>query len=280
MQADDGTNPDKRMHVNMNSSPSSPITTLIFDVDDTLYDVGTSFTSHRNEFGAQSFMVKQLGFASYEDAKRLRDEYFERYHSTAKALTVAEQEGRLPNGQHFDPQDLAEYWATSLDFDMIKDSVNPKFANDLQDCNLNMVAFSNGPGKYVRRVLKELDLDGVFGDQVFAVDDVLPFCKPEKEAFEFIFTKVGCKAKECVMIEDSMKNVRKAKELGMKTVLVIGKGRSNGNNLNAGADDAEATKPGDAPIADDPAVDVAIESVDELRSVLPGLWQTPAIFEL
>ena len=46
----------------MNSSPSS-ITTLIFDVDDTLYDVGTSFTAHRNGFGAQSFMVKKLGFA-------------------------------------------------------------------------------------------------------------------------------------------------------------------------------------------------------------------------
>lgn len=89
------------------SSPTTTITTLIFDVDDTLYDVGTAFTAHRNGFGAQSFMVEKLGFASYQEAKKLRDEYFEQYHSTAKALTVAEQEGRLPAGQHFDPQDLA-----------------------------------------------------------------------------------------------------------------------------------------------------------------------------
>lgn len=226
-------------------------------------------------------MVEKLGFASYEEAKKLRDEYFEKYHSTAKALTVAEQEGRLPPGQSFDPQDLAEYWATSLDFTILKDSVDPKLIQDLSECNLNMVAFSNGPGKYVRRVLKELGLNAVFGEQVYAVDNVLPHCKPEPEAFQKIFDKVGCTAEECVMIEDSMKNVRKAKELGMQTVLVMGKGRTSGakSGNNTAADDAEATKPGDAPVANDPAVNVAIETVDELRTVLPGLWQTPAIFE-
>lgn len=245
-------------------------------------DVGTGFTAHRNGYGAQSFMVEKLGFASYQEAKELRDEYFEKYHSTAKALTVAQQEGRLPDGASFDPQDLAEYWATSLDFTILNDSIDPKLVKDLQECNLNMIAFSNGPGKYVRRVLKELQLDDIFGDNVFAVDDVLPHCKPEREAFETIFSQVGCKAEECVMIEDSMKNVRKAKELGMKTVLVLGKGRrsrqSNGTN-NTAADDAEATKPGDAPIANDPAVDVCIDTVDELRTALPGLWQSPAVFQ-
>lgn len=269
----------------MSSSSSSParITTLIFDVDDTLYDVGSGFTAHRNGFGAQSFMVEKLGFDSYEQAKELRDEYFERYHSTAKALTVAQQEGRLPNGIVFDPQDLAEYWATSLDFTILKDSVDPNLLQDLQDCNLQMVAFSNGPGKYVKRVLKELHLYKVFENQIFAVDDVLPYCKPEPEAFQAIFERVGCKPEECVMIEDSMKNVRKAKELGMKTVLVLGKGRlqkQNGTNTRkTAADESEATKSGDSPIANDPAVDVCIETVDELRIVLPGLWQTPAVFE-
>lgn len=272
----------------MASPPSSTgITTLIFDVDDTLYDVGTGFTGHRNGFGAQSFMVEKLGFASFEEAKKLRDEYFEKYHSTAKALTVAQAEGRLPKGQMFDPADLAEYWATSLDFSMLKDSRDDQLISDLQASPLNLVAFSNGPGKYVRRVLKELGLDGVFGSNVFSVTETLPHCKPEAEAFEKIFNQVGCKAEECVMIEDSMKNIRKSKELGMKTVLVMGKGRGvknlavNGNSKtsNTAADDAEATKPGDAPIANDPAVDVAIETVDELRTVLPGLWQTPANFE-
>jgi putative hydrolase of the HAD superfamily len=230
-------------------------------------------------------MVNKLGFASYKEAKKLRDEYFERYHSTAKALTVAEAEGRLPTGYHFDTQDLAEWWATNLDFNLLGGPSNESFQKDLKECSLTMVAFSNGPGKYAKRVLKELGLADVFG-WLFSVDDVLPYCKPEPEAFQCVFDKVGCKAEECVMIEDSMKNIRMAKQMGMKTVLVMRKGRSRKNlgNVstslnNTAADDAEATKLGDAPVENDPAVDVCIETVDELRSVLPGLWQSPPVFE-
>ena len=229
-------------------------------------------------------MVNKLGFASYEDARKLRDEYFGRYHSTAKALAVAEAEGRLPTGYHFDPQDLAEWWATNLDFSLLGGPSNEHFQRDLKECSLMLVAFSNGPGKYAKRVLKELGLADAFG-WLFAVDDVLPYCKPEPEAFQCVFDKIGCKAEECVMIEDSMKNIRMAKQMGMMTVLVMSKGctRTNivsGSLNNTAADDVQATKLGDAPVANDPAVDVCIETVDELRRVLPGLWQIPPVFEL
>ena len=59
--------------------------------------------------------------------------------------------------------------------------------------------------------------------------------------------------------------------MGMKTVLITGK-RSDATN------ESEATKPGDAPVVDDPAVDVAMETIEEMRRTLPGLWQTPAVF--
>jgi hypothetical protein len=66
----------------------------------------------------------------------------------------------------------------------------------------------------------------------------------------------------------------------------MGKGRSRMNLVNGSislnnttADDVGATNPGDAPVAIDPDVDVCIETVDELRCVLPGLWQRPPVFE-
>jgi len=71
----------------------SKISTLIFDVDDTLYDVGTGFTAHRNSDGVTSFMVEKLNFPDKAAAKVVRDEYFSRYHSTAKGLAIAEKEG-------------------------------------------------------------------------------------------------------------------------------------------------------------------------------------------
>jgi len=139
------------------------------------------------------------------------------------------------------------------------------------------VAFSNGPRKYVLRVLKELGLDGVFPPaSVYAVDDVLPLCKPEPGAFREVLKRIGCAdtPEECVMVEDSTKNVRAAAEIGMRTVLVAGKGRAGGGMSAGGkAEAAEATKAGDAPDAGDPAVDVCVGTVQEMRDVLPGLWE-------
>jgi putative hydrolase of the HAD superfamily len=270
-------------------STEGAITTLLFDVDDTLYDLSNGFTENRNGYGVQHFMVKYLNFPDFDSAKLLRDEYFERYHSTAKALTVAEQEGRLPSildtsdprkwkSPRFDPLDLAEFFATELDFTLLG-GPKPQLANDLLDCRLNLVAFSNGPRKYVKRVLNELGLWGeVFNEEtLFAVDDVLPYCKPEKEAFEKVFQQLGVTANECIIIEDSMKNIRKAKELGLKTILVVGEGRlAELANLK----ESETTKPiNDFPVLADPSVDVVIETVEELRSILPGLWRDPAVFE-
>lgn len=260
---------------------SVPVTTLIFDVDDTLYDVSTGFTAHRNGDGAQRFMVEKLHFPDMATAKQLRDKYFERYHATAKALTVAEQEGAFPDlpegveatkSPRFDTQDLSEYWATQLDFGMLGGK-KPQLLKDLQDCPMRMIAFSNGPRKYVKRVLQEMGLFEVFGeDRLFAVDDVAPACKPEKEAFAKVLEAVGVASpEECVMVEDSMKNIRQSRALGMKTVLVAGKGKLTGQ-VSAQSLAAEATKPGDAPVQDDPAVDVVIETVEELRQAIPTLW--------
>jgi putative hydrolase of the HAD superfamily len=280
------------------TTPQKKVTTLIFDVDDTLYDIGTGFTSHRNGEAAWRFMMEFLDFPDLESARLLRDEFFERYHSTAKALQMAEQQGRLPPRRdrtaaahdsnsaaaaplqpwkepRFDPVDLAEYWASNLNFKLL-DGPYKALLQDLQECNLNIVAFSNGPRKYVIRVLQELGLwETVFQHStLFAVDDVLPYCKPEKEAFDAVFAKIGVTADECVLFEDSMKNIRKAKELGVQTVLITGAGNSKrtkgGQFIPAAA--------GDAPVEGDPAVDCAIETVQEMRATLPGLWETPAVF--
>lgn len=142
----------------------------------------------------------------------------------------------------------------------------------LASCPLNVTPSS--------RVLEQLGLFEVFGeDRLFAVDDVLPSCKPEKEAFEKVLAAVGVKtAEECVMVEDSMKNIRQSRKLGMKTVLVAGKGKLTGGKASQQSLDAEATKPGDAPVHGDPAVDVAIETVEELRNSVPTLWDRQATF--
>lgn len=248
---------------------ASTITTLIFDVDDTLYDVTTGFTQHRNGDAVQTFMVDHLKFPSKAVAKDLRDSYFRKYHATAKALKVADEEGKFPDGAPpFKTQDLAAYWAQNLNYDMLG-SPKHQLRKKLEACPCTLVAFSNGPRKYVKRVLEELELFDLFGEErLYAVDDVLPHCKPEQEAFEKILQNIGNPSPEsCVMVEDSMKNIRKAKELGMKTVLITGKAESDRN------------LPEDKPEAFDPAVDCSIQTIEEFFDILPGLLDPKPVFQ-
>jgi len=254
----------------MASSPHR-LSTLIFDVDDTLYDVGNGFTAHRNGDAVAEFMVTHLMFPTRASALELRNEYFARYHSTVKALTAAEADGRLPEGAHFEAEQLAHWWATKLAFDRYI-TPDTDFVSDLAELQLQLVAFSNSPRQYCIRTLEALGLRQLFtDDRVFAVDDVMPSCKPEAAAFEKVLNAVGVLPESCVMIEDSMKNIRAAKALGMKTVLVSGLGSGDSS---AG----EATKAGDIPEIDDPSVDVCIPGCGQLRKALPGLWQNPPVF--
>ena len=256
-------------------SSSPRLSTILFDVDDTLYDIATGFTAHRNGDSVQRFMVDKLGFPDGATAQALRDEYFTMYHSTAKALTMAEKDGKfpklndknsndgndtaVPSAPRFRAEDLANYWAENLDYTMLTPK-SSQFKKELQDLPFTLVAFSNGPRNYVRRVLQELDLWDLFGEErLFAVDDVLPYCKPEQKAFRVVLDRVGVSSPaECIMVEDSMKNVRRCKEMGMKTVLVTGTTKDH--------------QVVDVPDDTDPAVDVAIKTIEELRTAAPELW--------
>ena len=258
-----------------------PITTLIFDVDDTLYPVSSGFSDHRNGAVVQDFMVDELGFADRESARIFRDAAFREHHSTLKGLSVAAAAGALPGGRPFDELSLGRYWAARLAFGeylsparglaaALRELAAPPPAGP----GLRLVVFSNGPREYVRRCLAALGLAGdVFADaDVFGVEDVLPACKPEAAAFARVLDAVGAPPPgACVMFEDSMKNVRACRALGVRTVLV-----DESRDAGAGAaPGGEAALLGDVADADDPAVDRVLARVDgdALRAELPELWR-------
>jgi FMN phosphatase YigB (HAD superfamily) len=181
----------------------------------------------------------------------------------------------------FDASELDEYWARNLDFSLLGgpdpkcidffDYISNNDIDNNKNRKLNIVAFSNGPRKYVCRVLSEIGLDSYFPPKnIFAVTDVLPHCKPDKESFELVLERIGAKAHETIMVEDSMKNIRMAKALGMRTILIMGRGRSSGRRMTQ---DVEVTNKvdNDAPDASDSAVDASVETVSEIGDVL-NLW--------
>lgn len=177
-----------------------------------------------------------------------------------------------PGEKRFKPSELDKYWATNLDFSMLGGPLDQRSIDtfeSLSKSNTQIVGFSNGPRLYVERVLKEIGLAKYFEpSKLFGVTDVLPHCKPDKSSFELVLSKVGAPLPEqCIMVEDSMKNIRAAKSLGMKTILIMGKGRKH-QALSKNASLAEATKVGDAPDDTDQAVDAAVETVAEIDTIL------------
>lgn len=211
--------------------------------------------------------------------------------TVVQGLMAAEEDGQLPplpegvtlppgRDKIFDPAELDQYWATNLDFSLLG-GPDPELIKTFElmstnpNWNLNLVAFSNGPRKYVLRALKEMGLDSFFTpDKVFAVTDVLPNCKPDKASFEFVLKSIGANFEECVMVEDSMKNVRAAKALGMHTILVAGKGSLQASSAEEKAKRAEATGTEDVPDETDPAVDGVVEVASEIGDVLTK-WLGP-----
>jgi len=249
------------------AAQSCGVTTLVFDIDDTMYPVSSGFSDHRNGPVVSRFMVEKLGFSSTQEAKKLRDEYFTRFHSTMKGLNVATAEGRLP--KPFVQEELGDFWAEHCDYEryLAPDAAFVDALRSLRDdAGLTLVAFSNSPRKYALRCLDTLGVREFFpDDRVFGVEDVLPACKPEREAFLKVLGAVGARPEQAVMFEDSMKNVRACKAAGLRTVLI---------HESTGAEcGGEAALLGDIPRPEDPAVDVVIRRVGEIRDALPGLWQ-------
>jgi putative hydrolase of the HAD superfamily len=232
---------------------ATEVDTVVFDIDDTLYPESSGFSLHRNGEVVEQFMVEELGFETRTAAKALRDEYFERYHSTVKALSKADEEGALPSGHHFVRESLGEWWAENCD---MRKYLTPdrELIEALHSLPLKKVIFTNAPRRYGLAVLDALELRACFEDKfIFGVEDVLPVCKPEAAAFQKVLDAVGSEAARSVMFEDSLKNIRASKALGMRTVFLRG-----------------ADVPQDSDMA---AIDTVLDKAGDLRRRLPGLWE-------
>lgn len=266
------SNVPESMRIEMKKSKSN-IDTLIFDIDDTLYPVECGFTEFRNSTFIHKYLVEKHGFESEEKAKKFRDEWFEKYHSTVKGLTKASEKGLLKN---FDLQHLINHYVTACDESegrkFLLPCIDPSLKKALRELTLSgirLCIFTNGPRAYGLRVLETLGLRHYFHDRhIFGVDSIRPHCKPEPESFLEVLKRMDTTPERSVMFEDSVKNIRACKKLGMHTVLITGndpKGKA--------AMRAYKTKGGDAPNVDDPAVDVVLKTCGEIREKMPFLFR-------
>jgi putative hydrolase of the HAD superfamily len=179
---------------------------IIFDLDDTLYPRDNGLMG---EVGRriQAWLCENMALG-WEEAIILRRKYFEQYGTTL---------GGLIEEHDIDAHDYLVY----VHDIPLEEYIGPNPALDamLGGIPLTRVVYTNATADYAWRVLGVLGVSDHFED-VIGIEDVGLLNKPYQEAYERVLVRLDTWGPECIMVEDSARNLNPAKALGMTTVLV------------------------------------------------------------
>ncbi|MCC7130821.1 MAG: pyrimidine 5'-nucleotidase [Anaerolineae bacterium] len=213
-----------------------PITTLFFDLDDTLYPNGNGlWQAIRSRMSA--YMAERLGLP-VDVIPKLREHYFKTYGTTLRGLQKHHQVDADDYLAYVHDLPLEEYLQPQ-----------PELRKFLRELPQRRFIFTNADSGHARRVLEALDIQGCF-DGIIDVREIGFACKPELEAYQRALALAGDPApQDCAMLDDSTENLATAKRLGMTTILI----RRNH--------------------ADQRQADYVVSSILDLRQIFPQLWE-------
>lgn len=181
--------------------------TLFFDLDDTLYSPTSGIWEAIGDRMVQ-YMITKLDI-SESTAPAERERLFHTHGTTMRGL-VAEY--------HIDEVDFLEYvHDIPIDQYLSEDIAIRKV---LETYPQRKVIFTNADTGHANRVLKTLKLQDLF-DQIIDIRSIKPWCKPQIEAFIKALELANISNPgQCVMIDDALRNLVTAHDLGLYTIQV------------------------------------------------------------
>ncbi len=179
----------------------------IFDLDNTLHDASPHIFPHINR-SMTAYLQQHLQLDEVA-ANTLRIDYWQRYGATLTGM----MRHHATDPDHFLKQ---THQFPELEKMVLRE---PRLSHILKALPGKKIVFSNAPQHYANAVLKLLKIDGLF-DDVIAIEHSGYRPKPDSFGFLKLLKKHKVKAAQCVMVEDSLANLRTAKKLGMRTVWV------------------------------------------------------------
>jgi putative hydrolase of the HAD superfamily len=191
------------------------ITTIFFDLDDTLYPSHVGLWKAIKE-RMNEYMRRHLDIPENE-IPQLREKYFLQYGTTLRGLQAH---------HNIDTQEyLAYVHDLPLKDYLIQDPAQRSIIASLRTRNL---IFTNADLPHAQRVLTQLGLSDLFA-AIVDVNTIAPHCKPMPESFEAAMRAAGeSDPSRCVMIDDLPRTTRAAREMGMFSIL-YGSELSNGD---------------------------------------------------
>jgi len=183
----------------------SHVTTWVFDLDNTLYPPKARLFD-QIEVKMTKYVMDALG-VNRPEADRLRKHYWHLYGTTLAGLMREHNVDPAPY--------LTDVHDISLDH-LEQDKDLTAYIAELPG---RRIVYTNGTAPYAERVLAARGLDRVF-DAVYGVEHAEFRPKPERQAFEAVFTRDGVSPQHAAMFEDDPRNLAAPHEMGMRTVHV------------------------------------------------------------
>ena len=180
--------------------------TLVFDLDDTLYPLG-SFLSQEQFVNYVNEAVTEITGMSFDEVAAITDHYLslggDFVEEWAKNYNI-----RIAHIEdHIDKQDISHVQAC------------PHTEDFLREWQGRAVIFTNAHLSHAERFLEHLGLKD-------HIEHICTNCgrqrrfKPEPSIYHELVERLGEKPENCIMFEDRHINLRPAYEMGMGTVLI------------------------------------------------------------
>jgi putative hydrolase of the HAD superfamily len=183
-----------------------PFKFILFDLDETLYSRGSGLLKDVGQ-RIQKWLCDHLDL-TWEEAYAVRRDYFLRYGTTLNGLVIE---------RDVDADDYLRF-VHDLPVEAYL-SPNPALGAMLSALPLRRVIYTNATTEYSWRVLGALGVSDCF-ERVISIEDMDLRNKLYTDAYRRALGLLGAEGAECIMVEDSARNLRAAKELGLTTVLV------------------------------------------------------------
>lgn len=184
------------------------VTSWVFDLDNTLYPPQFRLFD-QIEVRMTAYVMNALGVGKTE-ADRLRQHYWDSYGTTLAGLM---------REHDIDP---APYLTDVHDIDFTVLPADPQLAAGIRALPGRRIVYTNASAPYAHRVLEARGLSGLF-DAVYGVEHAGFRPKPERAAFESIFSQDGIDPTTAAMFEDDPRNLAAPHQMGMQTIHVAPK---------------------------------------------------------
>lgn len=182
-----------------------PYTTIIFDLDETMYSPSVGIWDKLSE-RIHQYMEEETHIPK-ELVKETRTHYYTTYGTTMRGLV---------KHHSIDPVHYLDYVHDfQIDGEIYFD---PQLIEMIAGLPYERYIFTNATRQHAQRILKILGIDQYFL-KIVDIMDVYPYCKPMREAFDIALDHLEKIPEECLFIDDSEKNLATANDMGFYTIL-------------------------------------------------------------